>query len=343
MPGGGGDSRLTEVSAFGANPGELRMLSYTPPNLPPGAPLVVVLHGCTQTAGGFDTGTGWSTLAERHQFALLMPEQRRANNPNLCFNWFEPSDITRGSGEVASIRSMVSEMVSRHRLDAGRVFVTGLSAGGAMTAALLATYPDTFAAGAIIAGLPFGCAANVREAMSAMSHCPSHTDTEWGERVRRAAPTPTRRPRVSIWHGGSDTTVAPSNALESAKQWCNVHGLAASTGAEDKVDGTLHRSWSDRGGVKQVELFVVAGLGHAVPIDTRASGDRGVGQAMQHITEAGVSSTWRIARTWGLVPDSPTEARSAKPHAAPSIVETLVEGPREVIARALRAAGLTGG
>ena len=140
MPGGGGDSRLTEVSAFGANPGELRMLSYTPPNLPPGAPLVVVLHGCTQTAGGFDTGTGWSTLAERHQFALLMPEQRRANNPNLCFNWFEPSDITRGSGEVASIRSMVSEMVSRHRLDAGRVFVTGLSAGGAMTAALLATY-----------------------------------------------------------------------------------------------------------------------------------------------------------------------------------------------------------
>jgi poly(3-hydroxybutyrate) depolymerase len=75
-----GDGRLTEVAVFGANPGDLRMLRFVPKNLPPGAPLVVLLHGCTQTAGGFDAGTGWSVLAERYRFALLVPEQRRANN-----------------------------------------------------------------------------------------------------------------------------------------------------------------------------------------------------------------------------------------------------------------------
>ena len=83
-----GDGRLSEVIGFGANPGELRMLRYVPQDLHPGAPLVVVLHGCTQTAGGFDEGTGWSQLAERHRFALLFPEQRRANNRAMCFNWF---------------------------------------------------------------------------------------------------------------------------------------------------------------------------------------------------------------------------------------------------------------
>src|ERR1700712_3848989 len=88
---GGGetdDGRLEEVAEFGDNPGALRMLRYVPPGLPPGAPLVVVLHGCTQTASGYDRGTGWSVLAQRHGFAVLFPEQARANNHNTCFNWF---------------------------------------------------------------------------------------------------------------------------------------------------------------------------------------------------------------------------------------------------------------
>ena len=86
---------LAETAAFGDDPGNLRMLSYVPDALPAGAPLVVVLHGCGQTAAEYDRGTGWSTLADRFGFALLLPEQRRANNGNICFDWFQPEDIAR--------------------------------------------------------------------------------------------------------------------------------------------------------------------------------------------------------------------------------------------------------
>ncbi len=301
------------VDQFGANPGGLRLLRYVPPGLPPGAPLVVVLHGCTQRAGGFDLGTGWSQLAEQHRFAVLLPEQQASNNRNLCFNWFEAGDITRGSGEVASIRAMVAATVAELRCDPARVFVTGLSAGGAMTCALLATYPDVFAAGAIIAGLPYRAALNTAEAFGAMYHCPNLPATDWGARVRDASPTPQRKPIVSIWQGEADATVLPSAAIQLAKQWCDVHGLGEDDSTAGTVDGTLHRAWRDGGGVTRVELYSVPGLGHGAPITPGAKGDHGVGRAMPYVLEAPVSSTWHIARAWGLVPDEAAAVRQATP------------------------------
>lgn len=142
-----------------SNPGALQARYYLRADLPDEAPLVVVLHGCTQNAAGYDHHSGWSQLADEAGFALLYPEQQRANNPNLCFNWFLPPDTTRDCGEVSSIRQMIETMVVTHGLDRKQIFVTGLSAGGAMAAARLATYPEVFAGGGIIAGLPFGCAA----------------------------------------------------------------------------------------------------------------------------------------------------------------------------------------
>ncbi len=293
--------RLEEVVEFGRNPGALRMLRFVPPGLPPGAPLVVVLHGCTQTASGFAEGTGWCTLAERHLFAVVFPEQTRSNNANTCFNWFEDGDVTRGEGEVASIRGMVARMQSDRQIDPARVFVTGLSAGGAMASALLATYPDVFAAGAVIAGLPYRCAATVGEAFAAMRHCPPHLAGVWGNLVRQASPLPQRKPIVSIWHGDADTTVALASAKEQAKQWCDVHGLREQDGIDDTVDGVAHRVWRDAGRTVRVELYVVPGLGHGVPIDPTAAGDRGVGEAMPYVLESRIPSTWRIARSWGLI------------------------------------------
>ena len=91
----GAGSPLTEVTGFGANPGDLRMFSFVPDDLQQPPALVVVLHGCGQTATGYDLGAGWSALAEHYGFALLMPEQQRSNNGQGCFNWFNPEDIAR--------------------------------------------------------------------------------------------------------------------------------------------------------------------------------------------------------------------------------------------------------
>src|SRR3954463_16767186 len=144
-------SPLVETAEFGSHPGSLRMFSFVPPNPEPAPALVVVLHGCGQTAAAYDFGAGWSTLAKRYGFALLMPEQQSANNANTCFNWFNPGDVARGRGEAASIRQMVARMVADHKIDPRRIYITGLSAGGAMTSVMLATYPEVFAGGAIIA------------------------------------------------------------------------------------------------------------------------------------------------------------------------------------------------
>src|SRR5476649_3050912 len=177
--------RLTEVTGFGSNPGALRMFKYVPADPQPS--LVVVLHGCTQTAASYDFGAGWSTLADRHGFVLLLPEQQRANNARNCFNWFCAGDIERGRGEAMSIRCMVEKMIVDHGIDRRRVFITGLSAGGAMTSVMLATYPEVFAAGAIIAGLPFGLATNVREALNGMLQSRPHPAGELGDLVRNAS------------------------------------------------------------------------------------------------------------------------------------------------------------
>jgi len=129
---GSRSSHLDETINFGSNPGALRMFTYLPPQVPAECALVVVLHACTQSAASYDLGAGWSTLANRFGFALLLPEQQRSNNPNGCFNWFQSGDIERGRGEALSIRQMVEKMASDHGIDRTRVFVTGLSAGGAM-------------------------------------------------------------------------------------------------------------------------------------------------------------------------------------------------------------------
>ena len=136
------------------------MFSYAPADIPPKAPLVIALHGCTQTSDEYDHGTGWSSLADSLGFAVVYPQQQPANNPKNCFSWFLPGDIVRGHGEALSIREMVEHAIATFAADRRKVFVTGLSAGGGMASVMLATYPEVFAGGAIIAGLPYGCASN---------------------------------------------------------------------------------------------------------------------------------------------------------------------------------------
>jgi len=292
-------SPLVETKQFGTNPGDLRMFSYVPANLRPSPALVVVLHGCGQTAAGYDVGAGWSTLAKHYGFALLMPEQQAANNAHGCFNWFKPEDTRRGQGEACSIRQMTARMVSEHRIDKHRIFITGLSAGGAMTSAMLATYPEIFAAGAVIAGLPYGIAANVREAVNGMLRSSARSSSELGNLVRGASKHRAPWPKISVWHGGADRTVNPANADEIVKQWLDVHRLPSHPMSEGLVDGHRHQIWWNAAGETVVESYSIADMGHGTPLG-KAENDERYGKEGAFLIEAGISSSYHIASFFGL-------------------------------------------
>ena len=304
-------SRLVEVTEFGANPGNLQMFKYVPSSLPANAPLVVVLHGCTQSARSYDHGTGWSTLADRHGFAVLVPQQKRSNNPLRCFNWFRPEDNRRDTGEALSIRRMVEKMISDHGLDRGRVYVNGVSAGGAMTAAMLATYPDVFAGGAIIAGVPYGCAEGLQEAFQAIFQSQVRSADEWAGRVRHASSHHGPWPRLSVWHGDADGTVNPQNAEEIVKQWAALHHVGGAPTAEDTVEGHRRRVWHGPDGEDRIESYTISGMGHGVPIDP--NGNTALGSPQPFIVDVGISSTFHIARFWGLTEGAPVQRSTATP------------------------------
>jgi poly(hydroxyalkanoate) depolymerase family esterase len=311
MPHGSG-SPLVETEGFGPNPGNLRMFSFVPDNLSPQPALVVVLHGCGQTAAGYDVGTGWSTLAKHYGFALLMPEQQTANNAHSCFNWFNPEDTKRGQGEALSIRQMIARMASQHRIAKHRVFVTGLSAGGAMTSVMLATYPEVFAAGAIIAGLPYGIATNVREALSGMMQSRARPPGDLGNLVRTASKHRGPWPRVSIWHGSSDRTVNPANADEIIKQWLDVHQLPADPMSAGIVDGYPHQIWWNADGETIVESYSITDMAHGTPLG-KAENDEKYGKEGAFLIEAGISSSYHIANFFGLTAGIHQTEKAAKP------------------------------
>jgi poly(hydroxyalkanoate) depolymerase family esterase len=351
---------LQEVPGLTDNPGNLRMFTYAPAGLAPDHPLVVVLHGCKQTAASYDRGAGWSTLADRYGFALLFPQQQTANNPNGCFNWFDPNDTQRGRGEVASIRNMIEKIADEQRIDRRRIFITGLSAGGAMTSAMLACYPEVFAAGAIIAGLPYGTAQNVQQAFESMFQCPLRSGREWGELVRAAAPQHNGPwPRVSIWHGSADATVIPANAGEIVKQWADVHGLKSTPTFQQRVDGYPRDVWVDEAGEELIEAYRIMDMAHGTPLATGKS-DRECGAVGPFFLETGISSSYHIASFFGLTEDglrtleSATGEATAKPERQSSRepaaqYEARTATPKQpppgfdvgaVITKALKAAGL---
>ena len=303
---------LPEIfSDFGSNPGALRMLVHLPEGLPPGAPLVVVLHGCTQSAAAFDRACGWSDLASQFGFALLLPEQRLSNNPKDCFNWFDVRDTRRGAGEVLSIRQMIDWMLANHGLDPKRVYVMGLSAGGSMATAMLAAYPEIFAAGAIIGGLPYGSATNARQARPAMDGKRKGPADGWGDAVRAASPHRGPWPRISIWHGDADPSVHPVNAERLVEQWTDLHGLAGTPPLEERTGGHLRHVWHGQDGTALVESHTIAGMAHGAPIRA-GTGPGRCGLAGPATLDVGVSSTHHILEFWGLAPRLDAAAAAAK-------------------------------
>ncbi|MEU7483053.1 PHB depolymerase family esterase [Streptomyces sp. NPDC042319] len=289
---------LEEVTGFGSNPGALRMYRYAPEGLPAGRPVVVALHGCTQNATAYGKQSGWTELADRWGFSVVFPGQTSANNLSSCFNWFQAGDIERGKGEAASIQ----QMTARQLADAGgsKAYVTGLSAGGGMTAVMMAAYPETYTAGGVVAGLPYGCAQAAGSPYVCMYVGATQTPAQWGDRVRAARPGYTGPwPRLTVFQGTSDTTVKPVNMADLVEQWTNVHGADRIADTKDTVGGHPHAVYRDAAGAVAAETYEITGMGHGQPLDP-GTGPAQCGTAGAYMLDVNLCAAYEMGKGWGL-------------------------------------------
>ena len=223
--------------------------------------LLVMLHGGTQDADDFAAGTRMNALAEEHGFIVAYPSQSKAANASLCWNWFSPENQMRGRGEPAIIAGITSEIVANYDVDPARVFVAGLSAGGAMAAVMGATYPDLYAAVGVHSGLAYRSAADLPSAFAAM-----RGDARLrGRRSQKSPGTADDRPRIRtiVFHGDADNIVHPSNAanmVEAERAGESVERADAQRAAIRAHTRTVTR---DKTGAVVVEHWLVHGSGHA--------------------------------------------------------------------------------
>jgi len=242
-------------------------------------PLVCMLHGCTQDAASFAAATRMNKVADRYGFVVVYPQQDRGDNPQNCWNWFLPEHQARGAGEPASIVRIIRDLmgtIPHCAIDARRVFVAGMSAGGAMAAILAAVYPDLFAAVAVHSGLSYRSAASLGAAFDAMARG-GEDPTGQGRAAHAAMGDLARAVPSMVVHGSADPIVAPVNADQILQQSMTANRLAApetcdrdlarpTTTSRGQVKGghAYTRSrWMDRRGALMHELLKVDGLGHA--------------------------------------------------------------------------------
>ena len=273
------------------------MKSFAPQGLLPKSPLVVVLHGCRQTPESFDAASGITRLAKTRGFVILFPEQTTSNNSQRCFNWFRPSAVAHDRGEALSIKQMIEHACKKYRIDRSSIFIVGLSAGGAMAAALVANYPETFAGAAFVAGMPVGSARDALSAMGAMNRGATPPSSGWGHCVTGLSDLKRSYPPISIWQGTRDTVVDPKNADAMLEQWLqagNVDPLIQRT--ETKPWGT-RRTWGAKGN-NLIAFYSIEGMGHGFPVKRTSRNRPDSGDP--YVLAAGVSAPLELMRLWGI-------------------------------------------
>jgi len=260
---------FAQVTSFGSNPGNLQMYSYVPSGLPAGAPLVVALHGCTQNATDYYDDSGWPKYADLWDFAVVFPQQQSSNNSEDCFDWYTPSDYDRGDGEAESIIQMVQYAESSYGVNPSRIYITGLSAGGGMTDDMLASYPDVFAGGSIDSGLPADCATSLTNAYTCEYDSLNDTSAQLGALAKNADPSYSGPyPRIAIWQGTADTTVAPVNATEEMDQWTDLWGISqTASSTQSLTGGTTESIYNDSSGNPAVESYSISGMSHGLAVE----------------------------------------------------------------------------
>ncbi|MGW6505388.1 extracellular catalytic domain type 1 short-chain-length polyhydroxyalkanoate depolymerase [Nonomuraea angiospora] len=263
---------LTQVTNFGANPTNLNMFIYVPDNVAPRPALLVMVHYCTGSAGGVfnSVGRDFVTAADRYGYVIVLPE---ATRDGRCFDVSTPAALKRnGGGDSTGIMSMVAYARQRYNVDPARIMVSGFSSGAMMTNVLAAEYPDVFAAAAAFSGVPAGCFATTNGSLW-NSQCSGgnliKTAQQWGDQARAMYPGYTGRyPRMQLWHGTTDTTLAYANFGEEIKQWTNLNGLTQTPASTDSPrSGVTRTRYGGTGAQPAVEAYSFAGYGHSLPLD----------------------------------------------------------------------------
>ncbi|MCU0533278.1 MAG: PHB depolymerase family esterase [Hydrococcus sp. Prado102] len=217
-------------------------------------PLVVMLHGCSQNPDDFAAGSRMNIIAENQQFFVVYPTQNNAANPSKCWNWFKSSDQQRGRGEPSIIAGITKQIASTYNINAERVYVAGLSAGGAMAATMGALYPELYAAIGVHSGLAYGAARDLPSAFAAMQ---KGKQTDNHRRQTQFVPT-------IVFHGDRDTTVNQCNAEQVLGQW-GEKNLRASKNQQQVPNGRSYTRiiYRDKGDRIVMEQWLVHGAGHA--------------------------------------------------------------------------------
>lgn len=226
-------------------------------------PLVVMLHGCTQDPDDFAAGTAMNALAEQHGFLVLYPGQARGANPSNCWNWFEATHQSRDAGEPSLLAGMTREVIANWQADPARVYIAGLSAGGAMAAIMGAAYPDLYAGVGVHSGLPVGGARDMITGLAAMKKAPAPGGKTSGK-VRKRVP-------VIVFHGDSDHVVHAGNGEAVLEQFLRPEphqGGHALRKVRERAVHTGGRSYTktamlDGAGRSVAEHWELHGAGHA--------------------------------------------------------------------------------
>ena len=252
---GDADARFEERSYRGGE-GSMDYRLYRPAQAKPGMPLVVMLHGCTQSPEDFARGTGMNRLADELGFLVAYPRQTQAANAQKCWNWFKPGDQQRDRGEPALLAGVTRQVIAAESVDPARVYVAGLSAGGAAAAIMAAEYPDLYAAVGIHSGLACGAARDLPSALSAM------------QRGGGARTKPGRRfVPVITFHGDKDSTVNAVNSGEivAAAAAASPEPLTVrvETGRSPSGRTFTRETRADAHGTVVIERWTIAGSGHA--------------------------------------------------------------------------------
>lgn len=285
------EAKFTALTQFGDNPGQLTA-SYVTADKNNQA-LVVLLHGCGQHGETFATQSGMVEAAQALGFALLVPQQDKSNNVQLCFNWFSPNDQIGIEGESQSIVNMINTVKSN--LKSSKVFIAGLSAGGAMASNLLSSHPQLFNAGGVVSGIGFPCADSLVKAISCMKNGPAEPPAQLAKML---APLLKDKPlpQLTLIVGRDDKIVDPSNSDHLAASWAMLSDTPQV--AKKSNLGVDYQSWQSTKNISLIELIKINDFGHGWSVN---SNEKFGGEVAPYLIEHKVSTTNLLLSKWKLI------------------------------------------